>query len=97
MLVWDENHRNGQFDAAKTLVRRDRNHPSVIIWSICNEVLCDTGDGLNSASTLEAAQQIKTIFEQQDPFGQRPVSANQNDWINNQTVLDLLGMFFDKP
>ena len=38
MLVWDENHRNGQYDEAATLVLRDRNHASVIIWSICNEV-----------------------------------------------------------
>lgn len=31
-LVWDENHRNGQMDQVPLLVRRDRNHPSVVIW-----------------------------------------------------------------
>ena len=39
MLVWDENHRNGQPAEADVLAKRDRNHPSIIIWSICNEVL----------------------------------------------------------
>jgi len=42
MVCWDENHRNGQLDQVPLLVRRDRNHPSVVIWSICNEVLCTT-------------------------------------------------------
>jgi hypothetical protein len=32
MLVWDENHRNGEFDQVPLLVKRDRNHPSIIIW-----------------------------------------------------------------
>ena len=32
MLVWDENHRVDRLDEVETLVRRDRNHPSVVIW-----------------------------------------------------------------
>ena len=32
LLVWDENHKVDRSAAAETLVRRDRNHPSVIIW-----------------------------------------------------------------
>lgn len=39
MVCWDENHRNGQEDQVPLLILRDRNHPSVVIWSICNEVL----------------------------------------------------------
>jgi len=85
MLVWDENHRNGQFDEAKTLVKRDRNHPSIIIWSICNEVLC------NSENTIDDANQIKKIFQENDPLGQRVVGANQNDWVMDDSPLDLLG------
>ena len=27
------------------LIKRDRNHPSVVIWSICNEVLCNSKVG----------------------------------------------------
>jgi hypothetical protein len=37
-VSWDENHWNGQLDQVPWLVKRDRNHPSVVIWSICNEV-----------------------------------------------------------
>jgi beta-galactosidase len=39
MVVWDENHRNGQPDEMEILIRRDRNHPSVVIWSLCNGTL----------------------------------------------------------
>jgi len=33
-VVWDENHRNGQDWEIPLLVLRDRNHPSVVIWSL---------------------------------------------------------------
>ena len=39
--MWDENHKNraeGEWLAdLQSLVLRDRNHPSVVIWSLCNE------------------------------------------------------------
>jgi hypothetical protein len=44
MVCWDENHRNGQFDQVPLLVRRDRNHPSVIFYSFCNEPGCNNAD-----------------------------------------------------
>ena len=91
MLVWDENHRNGETGNAEVLVRRDRNHPSVIVWSICNEVLCDSGDGTLGEQSLADAEEIKAIFKRWDPRGQRVISANQNDWIYNGSVLELLG------
>jgi beta-galactosidase len=31
-VSWDENHRNGQLDQVPWLIKRDRNHPSVVIW-----------------------------------------------------------------
>jgi beta-galactosidase/beta-glucuronidase len=30
MLVWDENHRLDRYAEVEALVRRDRNHPSVV-------------------------------------------------------------------
>eukprot|EP00937_MAST-01D_sp_MAST-1D-sp2_P006769 g6769.t1 len=44
MLIWDENRMFGNYtpwlaDQAD-LIRRDRNHPSIIWWSLCNEYGC---------------------------------------------------------
>jgi beta-galactosidase len=84
-LVWDENHRNGQDSEIPLLVKRDRNHPSVVIWSLCNEVLCETSNTVGDALRLKAL--IKTL----DPLGGRPVSANYNPFIGNSTPLDVQG------
>lgn len=86
-LVWDENHRNGQPEEAEILVKRDRNHPSVIIWSICNEKLC--------AGTTQQAKEVKDVFHSNDPLLGRPVSANNNGWNGEGTVLDLQGFDYN--
>lgn len=83
-VVWDENHRNGQRDQVPYLIKRDRNHPSVVIWSICNEVLCNTG-------TAQDAKDIVNQMHALDPYSGRPVSANQNGWIGPNTPLDVQG------
>jgi len=83
-VVWDENHRNGQRDQIPYLVKRDRNHPSVVIWSICNEVLCNSG-------TAQDAKDIVNLIHSLDPFSGRPVSANQNGYIGPNTPLDVQG------
>ena len=54
LLVWDENHRNEQtpdmLDDLRSLVLRDRNHPSIVMWSLCNEALCGPGQFVNLQS-----------------------------------------------
>lgn len=89
-LAWDEDHRNGEDGETPLLVLRDRHHPSVIIWSICNEILCD------SQNPLADANRIRQLMHSLDPLGQRPVSANSRDGqplpIGPTSPLDLQGV-----
>merc|ERR1712139_765079 len=91
MLVWDENHRNrntqDMIDDLKSLILRDRNHPSVIMWSLCNEALCE---GFNAGT----AKSLKPIVKELDPAGQRPVTAAMNGGYGSafQDVLDVVGV-----
>ena len=83
MLVWDENHRNGQPSEVALLIKRDRNHPSIVIWSLCNEVLCDSDDKVGDGRIAEGV--IRTL----DPLGGRPISANNNGLNGKGTILDV--------
>lgn len=91
MLVWDENHRNrdspDMIEDLKSLILRDRNHPSVIMWSLCNEALCE---GFNA----DTAKVLKPIVQSLDPKGQRPVTAAMNGGYGSafQDVLDVMGV-----
>ena len=72
VIVWDENRNFGDkkfwVQAQRDMVKRDRNHPSIMVWSFCNEGWCNYGDVGNIAA--EFAKVSKGV----DPF--RPVTAN---------------------
>jgi hypothetical protein len=58
------------------MVLRDRNHPSVIMWSIGNEI-----KERSDKSGVELAQQLKSIVKKYDST--RPVTAAINDYWDN--------------
>jgi beta-galactosidase len=77
----------------RALVRRDRNHPSVALWSIGNEI-AEQNQGSNSV----IAKELAGIVHSEDPT--RPITAACNDFnaMENgfSTLLDAMGFNY-KP
>ena len=79
MLVWDETHRNGNPGEQTRLVLRDRNHPSVVIWSICNEKLCETNDTLGDGRAAAALyRELDPSFARARSLFARVVAASRS-------------------
>lgn len=64
----------------RALVRRDRNHPSVILWSIGNEV----GEQYTGAAGAAVAQRLHDITREEDPT--RPTTTAMN-WAKSDMPL----------
>jgi beta-galactosidase len=83
-LDWDQWHERDLED----FIRRDRNHPSVIIWSIGNEI----GEQWDSTGT-PMAKELAAIVRSLDTT--RPITTANNEINNNHIiksgVLDLIG------
>ena len=79
VIVWDENRNFGDKEiwvqAQRDMVKRDRNHPSVMVWSFCNEAGCSMGD------VDGAAEEFANTSKEMDSF--RPVTANMNGDVGN--------------
>ncbi len=109
ILIWDEafdawkrgkrkNDYNRLYDEwherdLLAMVHRDRNHPSVVIWSIGNEVM--------EQQNIEITKHLTDIIRKADPT--RPVSNGYNDPDGGRnsgaaTALDIMGVnyFFDQ-
>lgn len=73
----------------RALVRRDRNHPSVIIWSIGNEV----GEQYTDAAGAAVAKRLHDITHEEDPT--RPTITAMN-WAKSDmplpAVVDVIGL-----
>lgn len=69
-------------------IRRDRNHPSVIMWSIGNEIY----DTHKSERGLEVAKMLREEVEKNDPMRNAvpTIASNYMQWENAQNVADYL-------
>jgi|ERR1035437_5097901 beta-galactosidase len=94
MLVIDENRRLGDAPEnvfqVESMVKRDRNHPSIIMWSICNEEK-EQGTGLGKKRALV----LKKVINKLDPS--RPITAAMNGgWGGGiSDVIDLQGFNYN--
>jgi beta-galactosidase len=92
MLVMDENRLLGSdaanLDRMEGLIRRDRNHPSVVIWSIANEEFDTAGtpQGKRVAATMQSA--IKNLDTTRPITYAAPV-GNEFPGINE--IIDVRG------
>ncbi|MCL2702027.1 MAG: DUF4982 domain-containing protein [Defluviitaleaceae bacterium] len=70
-------------------IRRDRNCPSVILWSVGNEIYDTHADPVTGAATLRF---LKDLVEKHDPGGHAPVtfSSNYMPWENTQKCADVV-------
>ncbi|MGE5795348.1 MAG: glycoside hydrolase family 2 TIM barrel-domain containing protein, partial [Ignavibacteria bacterium] len=91
-LNWDEWHGRDLED----MVLRDRNHPSVFIWSIGNEVVEQWDKNDSSGSVI--AKELVSIIRNLDAT--RPITANCNDQdplnpVIKSGALDLIGYSYN--
>ena len=62
----------------ETMLRRDRNHPSVVMWSIGNEI-----PGRSEERSMVAARNMRDLVQRLDP-DHRPVTAALCTWDNTR-------------
>ena len=70
-------------------IRRDRNHPSLILWSVGNEIADTHLDFKDGAATL---RRLTDLVKKHDPDGHAPVTfcSNYMAWENTQKCADII-------
>lgn len=95
MLVIDETRLMGtapeQLGAVEEMIRRDRNHPSVILWSLGNEEWALEGNitGARVATTMQA------FARRLDPTRRQTVAIS-GGWGGISRVIDVMGVNYIK-
>ncbi len=81
----------GDFDNLKTMILRDRNHPSIIMWSLCNEELKIQGDPFGAKLFKRAMDVVRKLDNT------RPITCAMSGGYPNgfATVEDLLGINYN--
>lgn len=84
-LIFDD----WQEPVLRAFLRRDRNHPSIIAWSIGNEV----GEQTTGASGAAIAQRLHDIVREEDPTRQTTASMNAAEpTMPFPRVLDIISL-----
>ena len=95
MLVIDETRLMGSnplhLDAVERMIRRDRNHPSIILWSLGNEEWAIEGNitGARIATTMQA------LAKRLDPTRLMTVAIS-GGWGGISTVIEVMGVNYIK-
>ncbi|WNH09478.1 glycoside hydrolase family 2 TIM barrel-domain containing protein [Thalassobellus suaedae] len=85
-LEWDKWHKRDLED----LVKRDRNHPSVMMWSIGNEIR-EQFDSTGVAMTRELVNIVKTLDKTRPVTCALTENVPDKNFIYQSGALDLLG------
>ena len=97
MLVLDENRRFGTnaepLSELSREIRRDRNHPSVFAWSLCNEETAWQGDSTTGAVLIQVMQNLVHAL---DPSRKCTAAVNFGWNTGFSTVLDVMGLNYEK-
>ncbi len=92
--VYDDNIFYDQYiQDLSDMINRDKNHPSIIIWSLCNENECL----VNDPNAGDVASMFKNVIKRIDNVNLRPVSAAMSGGVGDamSSVLDIQGMNYN--
>lgn len=105
VMVWEENRFLRPFDIyeqdAVDMVARDRNHPSIVLFSLCNENGCGEDDGWEGAPAGEQAGAMLALrfMTRMKALDDRPITANAHNTLGSNgsilSVLDVMGLTYD--